>query len=95
MSFNSESALKACEARKIKKQEIQRQNHLQTLPALNQLYLNNYEKLKIKFMNFLQATFILTIWEQTMQFCKEKYCILFDHIINNMRITSNSKGNLI
>lgn len=53
MTFNSTTATIARAKNKSKSDEIEKKKHLQTLPALNQMYINRYQNLKRKFIDYI------------------------------------------
>lgn len=91
MTFNLTTATIVCARKKSKSDEIEKKKHLQTLPALNQMYINRYINLKLKFINYIQSSYLFLVWGKTISFCRLRFNLLFDHIIN-MRIKSSANG---
>lgn len=91
MSFTSETSAKALEAKSKKKKEKQDFDNQKAKNAQNGHYLSMYHQLKEKFTEYVNKTLFLNIWTTTMEFCKERYSILYNHIIN-IRVSTNPRG---
>ena len=90
--FNSVTGQKARKSRTDKKKEKDKNITLKVEHAENQRFKNKFYQLKDKFLNYVKESKGPHLWSSIMEFCKEKYNILYDHI-SNIHVSSSNHGN--